>query len=48
MTLDRFDVTYVPPGQPGSGQARDFAANVTTLTPDGQRQEGQVRVNHPL
>lgn len=48
MTLDRFDVTYVPPGQPGSGQAGDFAANVTTLTPDGQRQEGQVRVNHPL
>jgi cytochrome c biogenesis protein len=48
MTLDRFDVSYIPPGQPGSGQAGDFAANVTTLTPDGQRQEGQVRVNHPL
>lgn len=48
MTLDRFDVSYVPPGQPGSGQAGDFAANVTTLTPDGSRQEGQVRVNHPL
>lgn len=48
MTLDRFDVTYVPPGQPGSGQAGDFAANVTTLTPDGQSQDGQVRVNHPL
>lgn len=48
MTLDRFDVRYVPPGQPGSGQAGDFAANVTTLTPDGERQDGQVRVNHPL
>ncbi|MBT9607506.1 cytochrome c biogenesis protein ResB [Microbacterium sp.] len=48
MTLDRFDVSYVPPGQPGSGQAGDFAANVTTLTPDGERQDGQVRVNHPL
>lgn len=48
MTLDRFDVSYVPPGQPGSGQAGDFAANVTTLTPSGQTQEGQVRVNHPL
>jgi cytochrome c biogenesis protein len=48
MTLDRFDVSYVPPGQPGSGQAGDFAANVTTLTPDGETHGGQVRVNHPL
>ena len=48
MTLDRFDVSYVPPGQPGSGQAGDFAANVTTIAPGGDRREGQIRVNHPL
>lgn len=48
LTLDRFDVTYQPAGAPGGGQAGDFAANVTTLTPDGERQDGQVRVNHPL
>ncbi|MFM2720068.1 cytochrome c biogenesis protein ResB [Microbacterium mcarthurae (nom. nud.)] len=48
MTLDRFDVSYVPPGQPGSGQAGDFAAHVTTIAPGGDRREGQIRVNHPL
>ncbi|WP_150958068.1 cytochrome c biogenesis protein ResB [Microbacterium testaceum] len=48
MTLDKFDVTYVPPGQPGSGQAGDFVAHVTTQTPGGEAQDGEVRVNHPL
>ncbi|WP_115919679.1 cytochrome c biogenesis protein ResB [Microbacterium sp. 1154] len=48
MTLDKFDVTYVPPGQPGSGQAGDFVAHVTTQAPGGETQDGEVRVNHPL
>jgi len=48
ITLDKFDVTYVPPGQPGSGQAGDFVAHVTTQTPGGTPQDGEVRVNHPL
>ncbi|MFZ8758685.1 cytochrome c biogenesis protein ResB [Microbacterium sp. HMH0099] len=48
LTLDQFDVTYVPPGQPGSGQAGDFAAHMTTRAPGQEPQEGEVRVNHPL
>lgn len=48
MTLDRFDVSYVAPGQPGSGQAGDFAAQVTTRMPGEDAQAGEVRVNHPL
>lgn len=48
MTLDRFDVSYVAPGQPGSGQAGDFAAHVTTRLPGEDTQDGEVRVNHPL
>nr|WP_221189580.1 cytochrome c biogenesis protein ResB [Microbacterium proteolyticum] len=48
MTLDQFDVSYVPPGQPGSGQAGDFVAHVTTQAPGGDPQDGEVRVNHPL
>src|SRR5690606_4788425 len=48
MTLDSFDVSYVPYGQNGAGQAGDFSANVTIREPDGSEQEGAVRVNHPL
>lgn len=48
MTLDEFEVSYVPFGQNGAGQAGDFAANVTIREPDGSSEEGVVRVNHPL
>lgn len=48
ITLDKFDVSYVPPGQPGSGQAGDFIAHVTTQAPGQDPQDGEVRVNHPL
>ncbi|MDF2991007.1 MAG: ResB protein [Microbacterium sp.] len=48
MTLDQFDVTYVAPGQPGSGQAGDFVAHMTTQAPGGDPQDGEIRVNHPL
>ena len=48
MTLERFDVSYVPFGQNGAGQAGDFAANVTIREPDGSAEDGVVRVNHPL
>ncbi|MER7798211.1 cytochrome c biogenesis protein ResB [Microbacterium sp. NPDC096154] len=48
MRLDSFDVTYQPWGTSGSGQAGDFAANVTVRQPDGTETEGAVRVNHPL
>lgn len=48
MTLDSFDVSYVPFGENGAGQAGDFAANVTIREPEGDEQTGSVRVNHPL
>jgi len=48
MTLDSFDVSYVPFGQSGSGQAGDFSANVTIRDTDGGEESGSVRVNHPL
>lgn len=47
MRLDSFDVTYQPFGEPGSGQAGDFSANVTVLE-DGEEREGAVKVNEPL
>jgi cytochrome c biogenesis protein len=47
LTLDRFDVSYVPAGEQGSGQAGDFAAHLTTREGDASS-EGEVRVNHPL
>ena len=47
LTLDRFDVSYVPSGEQGAGQAGDFAAHVTTQVGDDTG-EGEVRVNHPL
>jgi cytochrome c biogenesis protein len=46
--LDSFDVSYVPPGEEGAGQAGDFVAHVTTTHPDGETSKGEVRVNHPL
>ncbi|MFJ6653697.1 cytochrome c biogenesis protein ResB [Microbacterium sp. NPDC091313] len=47
LTLDKFDVSYVPAGEQGSGQAGDFAAHLTTREGD-TTSEGEVRVNHPL
>lgn len=48
LTLDRFDVTYQPYGEQGSGQAGDFVANLTTQHAGEDPQPGEVRVNHPL
>ncbi|MGI6878708.1 cytochrome c biogenesis protein ResB [Microbacterium sp. gxy059] len=48
LTLDSFDVSYVPFGERGAGQAGDFSANVTVREPDGFSSEESVRVNHPL
>ena len=48
MTLDSFDVSYVPFGQSGSGQAGDFSANLTIRDVDGSEKTGSVRVNHPM
>ena len=48
ITLDRFQVSFVPLGQPGSGQAGDFAAAVTVREADGTQWRDEVRVNHPL
>ena len=48
MTLDRFDVSYVPAGENGAGQAGDFIAHLTTRIAGEDSQEGDVRVNHPL
>ena len=47
VSLDRFDVTYVPFGEPGQGQAGDFAAHVTTALPGEAPEERTIRVNHP-
>jgi len=48
LTLDEFDVTYVPFGERGSGQAGDFAAHVTVARPGEDPVDGVVRVNQPL
>lgn len=50
MTLDSFDVTYQPfePGKSSSGQAGDFAANVTVSEPGQKEHKAAVQVNHPL
>ncbi|PVW04250.1 cytochrome C biogenesis protein [Microbacterium sp. Gd 4-13] len=48
MTLDRFDISYVPFGQQGAGQAGDFVAHMTTRLAGEEPKEGEVRVNHPL
>ncbi|WP_315985307.1 cytochrome c biogenesis protein ResB [Microbacterium sp. 4-7] len=47
MRLDSFDVTYQPFGEPGSGQAGDFSANVT-VQENGEERTGSVKVNEPL
>ncbi|MBS1697385.1 MAG: cytochrome c biogenesis protein ResB [Actinobacteria bacterium] len=50
MTLDSFDVAYQPfdPNKSSSGQAGDFAANVTVSEPGQKPHKADVRVNHPL
>ncbi len=48
MTLDSFDVTYVPLGEAGGGQAANFSANVSVRDVDGSEWDGSVKVNHPL
>jgi cytochrome c biogenesis protein len=48
LSLTKFDVTYQPYGKPGSGQAGDFAAHLTTQLEGGRPQSDEVRVNHPL
>ncbi|WEK62218.1 MAG: cytochrome c biogenesis protein ResB [Candidatus Microbacterium colombiense] len=47
MRLDTFDVSYQPFGEPGSGQAGDFSANVT-VKENGEERTGSVKVNEPL
>lgn len=47
MRLDTFDVSYQPFGEPGSGQAGDFSANMT-VKEHGEERTGSVQVNHPL
>lgn len=47
MRLDSFDVSYVPFGEPGGGQAGNFSANVTVLE-NGEERQGSVIVNEPL
>lgn len=48
LTLDRFDVSYVPVGESGQGMAGDFAAHLTTREPGHDAQDQTIRVNHPL
>ncbi|GGH36275.1 cytochrome c biogenesis protein ResB [Microbacterium album] len=48
LRLNSFDVSYVPIGQSGQGQAGDFSANVTVRQPDGTEIDDSVRVNYPL
>lgn len=49
LTLDSFDVSYVPPGVPGGGQAGDFAANLTIRDARaGTEDTESVRVNYPI
>jgi len=48
MTLDEFQVSYIPAGEQGAGQAGDFAAILTTRVPGQEEKAGEVRVNHPL
>ncbi|MFG6475286.1 cytochrome c biogenesis protein ResB [Microbacterium sp. P06] len=48
MTLDRFDISYVPFGEAGQGQAGDFVAHLTTRIAGEEPRDGEVRVNHPL
>src|SRR3546814_11946539 len=48
MTLELFDVSYVPAGEKGQGQAGEFVAHMSTQLSGQEPTEGEVRVNHPL
>jgi len=49
LTLDSFEVNYVPLGSAGAGQAGDFAANLTIRDARaGTEGTEKVRVNHPI
>jgi len=48
MTLEEFQVSYIPAGEQGAGQAGDFAAVLTTRVPGGDEEPAEVRVNHPI
>ena len=48
MTLEEFQVSYVPAGEQGAGQAGDFAAVLTTKVPGQDEKPAEVRVNHPI
>lgn len=49
LRLDGFDVDYVDPGLPGSGQAGNFAAHLSIREPGGEdTREETVRVNSPI
>lgn len=48
LTLDRFDVAYIPAGEAGQGQAGDFAAHLTIDEPGHEARTGVIRVNYPL
>lgn len=41
-------MSYVPYGEPGQGQAGDFAAHLTISEPGREPRQEAVRVNHPL
>ncbi|MCR2799892.1 cytochrome c biogenesis protein ResB [Microbacterium sp. zg-Y818] len=48
MTLEEFQVSYIPAGEQGAGQAGDFAAVLTTKVPGEEEKPAEVRVNHPI
>ncbi|MCR2792047.1 cytochrome c biogenesis protein ResB [Microbacterium sp. zg.Y625] len=48
MTLEEFQVSYIPAGEQGAGQAGDFAAVLTTKVPGQEEKPAEVRVNHPV
>jgi cytochrome c biogenesis protein len=48
MTLDSFDVSYIPAGESGQGMAGDFSANLTTQVVGSEPTDASVRVNYPL
>ena len=48
MTLEEFQVSYIPAGEQGAGQAGDFAAVLTTKVPGQEEKPAEVRVNHPI
>lgn len=51
MSLDTFDVDYVTEEDGNAsalGQVKEFRANVTLTTPEGESRKETIRVNHPL